>query len=984
MAGWDSGRKGEGADCLRCLRHSLILAAMAAMPPLAVAQTPPVVEQFSASADTAYTWTENEVNVVQFEGPVSFQVDDVSMKADSAVLWLKRIPGAVFEQQDVEIALLGNAVLEQGSTRRSGDRLYVTARVRGNVRVSANQRTSRVRAGTPQYQVAQSMREQGGLAGAPEAGKWRLPTPPPLTEQSEKGPPAPVTAMVPTVTVRIKSLQSVMMGDGNIAIVLEGGATVIVHKSEAEAVELYAQRMVLLTRLKKFADVKADGKTLEMGEAVEGVYLDGDVQIDYIPKGRKNPESRLQADRAYYEIGTDRAVLTDAVLHTMDPLTQTPLVVRAATIKQLSQSKEHGEYRLQGMKLTSSTFASPSFAIAANKAYLTQAENADEYYGKRTSFSATNTRAEFWGLPVFWTPYSAGAANEQAFPLRAADIGSSQRFGTYVKTEWGLFELLGRSPPKGTDVSFRADYLTLRGPAGGVNAKYSGGFITDAEREPWNYEGRLETYFIDDHGTDKFGGDRLDVEPQTTQRGLAAWQHQHFLPDDWQVQLRTAWVSDPTFLEEYYPAEYRGDLPMESSLYLKHQRDTEALTLLGTTQPNGFVTSSEYAQEGLEIQRSPEVSYQRIGDSFGDDRFTFFSSNSAAELKMQLSDATPAELGYRPGTSPGIPVQGRYGVSEEAVRRGDTRQEIDYPLQVDRFRVVPYVMGRYTYYSDSIDGATQNRVFAGTGVRLNTAFWRVDDYAASELWDIHRVRHVIEPELHLFASGQSVDQTDLLIYDEQVDRVNDIQAVQLAMHQRWQTMRGGPGNWRSVDFLTWNTEGNFYANKPADAALEPNNFRGMFFPSAPETSVPRNSINTDLTWRASDSTAFLGDAQYNLDKKTLATMSGGVAVQRGDRMNWYVGNRYIQALDSNILSFLVNYDLSTRYTLGFGQSYDYGAGQNVTSNVSVLRHFDVFYMVFSVRYDDSTGERGLYVGLRPNYMAPGAGSNIIPSVTRGQ
>ena len=969
---------------MRCLRHSLILAALATMPSMVAAQTAPVVEQLSASADTAFTWTEDQASVVQFEGPVSFRLDDVSMKADSAVLWLKRAPGAVFEQQEVEIALLGNALLEQGSTRRSGDRLYVTARVRGNVRVSANQRTSRVRDGTPQYQLAQSMREQGGSAGAPEAGRWRLPTPTPVTEPPDKGLPAPVTAMLPKVEVRVKSMQTVMMGDGNIAIVLEGGATVIVRQNQAQSVELYAEHMVLMTRLKKFADVQEGGHTLDMGDAVEGVYLDGDVQIDYIPKGRKNPESRLQADRAYYEIGTDRAVLTDAVLHTNDPATQMPLVVRAATIKQLSQSPQHAEYRLQGMRLTSSSFATPSFAIAASKAYLTQVQNEGDYYGKRNSFSATNTQAEFWGFPVFWTPYSAGAAAEHGFPLRSLDIGSSSRFGTYAKSEWGLFELLGRPRPQSLDISFRADYLSARGPAGGVDAKYSGGFITDPDRQPWNFDGRLDTYFIDDHGTDKFGGDRLDVDPQATQRGQASWQHQHFLPDDWQVQLRAAWVSDPTFLEEYYPAEYRGDLPLETSIYLKHQRDTEALTLLGTTQPNGFVTSSEYAQEGMEIQRRPELSYQRIGDSFADDRLTFFSSSSLADLKMQLADVSPAELGYAPGTSPGIPVQGRYGVSDNDVKRGDTREEIDYPVQVSRFRVVPYVMGRYTYYSDSIDGSTQNRMYAGTGLRISTAFWNVNDYTASELWDIHRVRHVIEPELHLFASGQTVDQQELLIYDEQVDRVNDIQAVQLALRQRWQTMRGGPGNWRSVDFLTWNTEGNFYANKPADAALEPKDFRGMFFPSAPETSVPRNSINTDLAWRTSESTAFLGDAQYNLDEKTLATMSAGVVVQRGDRMNWYVGNRYIQALDSNILSLLINYDLSTRYMLGFGQSYDYGSGQNVTSNISLLRHFDVFYMVFSLRYDDSTGDRGFYVGLRPNYMPPGAGSNIIPSASRGQ
>ncbi len=981
---------------MRFLRHSLIFAAVAAMPALAVAQTPPIVEQLSATADTAYTWTEDQVSVVQFEGPVSFQLDDVSMKADSAVLWLKLRPGAVFEQQEVEIALLGSAVLEQGSIRRTGDQLFVTARVRSNVRLTANQRASRVRADTPEYQAAQTLRGRNGGAAPPEAGSWRLPTPTPPAEPPDKGPPAPVTAMIPKVEVRFKSMQTSMLGDGNIAVVLEGGATVIIRQGPTQAVELYAERMVLLTRLKKFADIQQGGHTLDMGEAVDGVYLEGDVQIDYIPKGKTSAESRLQAQRAYYEVATDRAVLTDAVLHTIDPGSHTPLVVRAQTIKQLSRGDLHSEYRMQHVLLTTSSFANPSFSIAASKAYLTQSQNDEEYYGKRNSFSATNTRAEFWGFPVFWTPYSAGGVDEHGFPLRALEIGSSNRFGTTFKSQWGLFELIGRPRPKGLDLSFDADYLSSRGPAGGIDAKYSGGFITDADRQAWNFDGRLDTYFVDDHGTDRFGGTRQEVDPETTQRGRIAWEHQHFLPDDWQVQIRSAWVSDPTFLEEYFPAEYRGDMPLESSVYLKHQRDTEAFTLLGTTQPNGFVTSSEYAQEGMEIQRLPEVGYHRIGESLASDRLTWFADIGLSNLKMQRSEADAGELGYQtPGTTPSIPVQGSTGLASQSVQRADMRQEIDSPIQVDRFRVVPYVMARHTYYSDSVDSGTQNRIYAGTGVRISTAFWKVDDYAASDLWDIHRVRHVIEPEVHLFASGQSVDQQDLLIYDQQVDQVNDIQAVQLALHQRWQTMRGGPGNWRSVDFLSWNTEANFFANQPDDITVSrdaaaapssintaPTDFRGLFFPSAPETSVPRNSLNTDATWRASESTAILADAQYNLDERTMATRSAGLVVQRGDRMTYYVGNRYIHDLNSNILSFLMNYELSTRYTLGFGQSYDYGSDQNVTSNASVMRRFDAFYMIFSVRYDDASGDQGFFVSLRPNYMPPGAGSNIIPGVAR--
>jgi hypothetical protein len=105
----------------------------------------------------------------------------------------------------------------------------------------------------------------------------------------------------------------------------------------------------------------------------------------------------------------------------------------------------------------------------------------------------------------------------------------------------------------------------------------------------------------------------------------------------------------------------------------------------------------------------------------------------------------------------------------------------------------------------------------------------------------------------------------------------------VALHQRWQTKRGGAARFRGVDFFTLNVEGNFFFNQPSDTILTPTGFRGLYFTSLPETSVPRNSINADALWRVSDTTALLADTQYNLDENQLATSSIGLAVQREPR-----------------------------------------------------------------------------------------------------
>jgi hypothetical protein len=944
----------------------LLLAALAAMPSLAPAQTPPVIETLSASATTAYTWRDGDTSVMHLEGPAVLQLDDVTMSADAVVVWVKSVPGEVFERRQLEVALLGHAQLRQGEVTRSGDRLFVTAVVRGPVRLSAQQRLNRPRIDSPDFQLATAMRAESGLTVAPQTDHWRLPTPTPALDISPTT--RPVSEPVPqSVQLRFRNLETYQLEDGNIAAAIAGGIEAIVRQPGEQTVQMSAERAVVLTRLKKFTDLESGGGSLQLEQAVEGIYLEGDVRIEAVGKNPSAPTNRLRAARAYYEVTTNRAVLTDAVLHTADPNRNIPIVVRAARLKQLSQEEGRAEYKAEQLRLTTSSFATPTFAIAASKAYIRQVDPGDDF-GTRTTFVAKNTTARAWGVPVFWTPYAGGYVTENGFPLRNVSVGSSNRLGTFVQTEWGLFESIGRMPPKDLDVSYRADYLSERGPAGGLDAQYKGGFITPDTRQPWHFSGDFTSYLLSDSGEDDFGGRRRDVEPDDSFRGRAAWQHQHFLPDDWQVQIRTAWVSDPTFLEQFFPSVYRSDQPQDVSLYLKHQRDTEAFTFLAQLQPNDMVTTSEFAQEQLEVERLPEIGYHRIGDSFGGDAFTYFGDTTAARLSYQRSDYTLAEQGYPRRLSPGIAVEGRYGITSDDVDRVDTRHEIAHPVSVGRFRVVPYVVGRGTYYSETLDGGSESRILGGAGLRATTAFWKVDDSAVSELFDIHRIRHVMEPELNLFASGQTVDQQELYIFDETVDRVNDVQAVQLALHNRWQTKRGGPGNWQSVDFLTWNIEANFFANTPRREALDPQTFRGLYFTSLPEASMPRDSVNTDVSWRITDSTAVISDAQYNLDEAELATTAMGVIVRRGDRMDWYLGNRYINELDSSILSFLMNYQVSTRYSLSLGQSYDFGGDHDTTSTVSFTRRFDMFYLTAGVRRNETDGDHGFILNIRPAHL----------------
>lgn len=988
-----------------------VVAVVVCLCALAVAADIPVSQDMSINAAQAFTWRDGQSNVAQFDGPVHIALDDVEMSADSVICWIGASADPMDTTQQVEIALVGNASLQHGRAKRSGDRLFVTAAVRGSIRVVAGGRTSRNQSTVHVYQIAAEMRDESGMSTRTTEGRWRSPRPSPNVEQMQSGPVSEVPAQAIKEQVRIHAdkLYSQRLPDGTLAAIIDKGLSVIIRRGSGSVTQLLADRGVVFSTIKQIEGSSSAGLS-DIENAVDCVYLEGDVRVLFSANDVSRPDARLEADQVLYEVSTDRAVLTNAIMHTTDPSGRVPVVMRAQLMKQLSREDAISEYRLQQSVLTTSSFATPTYAIAAESTYVRQTST-DSWYGTRTTFSGKNATMDLWGASIGWLPYTAGTVSERGFPLRSLDIGSSSKFGFFSRSTWGLFESIGRVPPRDLDLSYSLDYLANRGPAAGIDGQYRGASVSETTRQPSSFDGDFRSYFIVDHGKDDLGGDRNDVTPPNDLRGRIFWEHQQFLPDDWQVQIRGGWISDPTFLEEYFDKEFRGIEPMDSSIYLKHQRDSEAISLLVQAQPNDFVTTQEYAQENFEIQRMPELAYQRLGESFADDTLTLYSADSLSRLQFDRSDSTFQDLGYpsfNSGSepfSPGLPAEGYTGITSDYVNRGDFRQEVAMPITIDRFRVQPYVVGRYTAYDTSPDGSGVDRTLAGTGVRITTSFWRVDDTVASEFWDLHRMRHVIEPEVHLFTSAMSANPEDVYVFDPQVDAINDITAAQFAIRQKWQTKRGGPEGWHNVDWLSWNTDLDFYGNKPSDdfyrypnslAAnafftgpdhtavpfVPPTGFHGVFFPSAPETSIPRNSFNNDQAWRISDSTTFISDEQYNLDDSAFATGSAGLAVRRGDRVSYYIGDRYIHPLDSNIASFVIDYELSTRYLLGMAQSYDFGKNENVTSSFAVSRRFD--RLVLSVRLiaNDNTGNTGVSFNLRPTYAQDRTGAGEGQSLVR--
>jgi LPS transport system D len=938
-------------------------------------------DRLMVDCTSAATWSEGDTDIAQLDGPVTIRLDRIRATAKRAVIWLSPQTGPVIARERAQIALIGDAAIEQPAEgiTRSGPILYLDVSIRGEIRLSADVRVARDESDTPLYRQADALRmtatAQPPASGAlqPEPGEAKPAAPTPyvgLEEASGKGLSTGAALRAP-LRFQFKEAYTVPTSDDTLAVELNGNVSILESEKGGDYVELQAERAVLFTKQKArgaFQDIRS---SQSLGTQVTSAYLEGNVRVDYVPQSALKLEQRLTAQRVYYDFETNRAVLTDAILRTSMPVTLVPIVVRAQTLRQLSV----GEYEGENAELTTSSFATPTYEVRTQKVYVVQNEVPLPYSSTgeletQTSFVAQNDTVRFWDVPAFYTPRMTGTIDQEPTALRTIDVSNTTEFGFGIASEFGVFEAAGEPHPKDLDLSVLADYFSLRGPATGINASYYGQNIDSDTDDLTDWDGKVRSFIISDKGQDILYGDQADVTPPDETRGKFLIEHQQFFPDNWQAQLRFGYVSDPTLLEEYFPKEFWSDQPYDAVAYFKRQEDTEVFTFLARADTNTFPTTSDQFQEQFDVEELPKITYQRVGDSIADDNLTFFSDNSVARLRFDKSHYSLDQEGFDGTVNPGLESEGYTGTVSSPDYREDSRQEVDWPIHLGPINIDPYVTGRATEYSASPEQDAKTRIYGATGVRMTTDFWKVDDTVQSDLLDLYRIRHIIEPEINLYTSGETVDRDQLYIYDENVDGISDISALEGTLHQRWETYRGGPEHQRSVDFLTLDVSADVYTNPPQDAGLLPDKFRGLYFPSDPEASIPRDAINSDMVYLLSDNTAILSDAEYNVDHAVLATASIGMAVQRYDRVGYYLGLRYIEQLNSDIATFAIVYQLTAKYLVVFSQGYDFGAGQDVGTDITVERQFDRLTCDLTVFHDSVENNSGVEFNIYPTGLVP--------------
>lgn len=773
-------------------------------------------------------------------------------------------------------------------------------------------------------------------------------------------PPAPSTVL-PTRGV-VRFTQDRIYGearDDGAVIMLIGDVNVIYNDYEGrQDMSLRAQRAVIFLT----EDWRDAARQEEVdASVVRGIYLEDNVIAT-------DGAYTVRAPRVYYDLALNKAILLDAVMYTWEVEEQVPLYLRADVMRQTSATSFNADRAL----LTTSEFGEPHFAIGSRRVTIEQHQTSGGAI--RQKFTGVHNTFEFGGLPLFYWPYIAG--DDREIPLREVGVGYSEDDGPQITTTWDLFALVGYEAPDGVDLEGNLDYLGDHGV----------GLGTEFEYDVNKMFGQFNAYILPyDTGEDEIDG-RNTVKQDGDTRGYALWQHRQILEDNWELSLEGAYVSDVTFLEEFFPDQAYEAKPYETSLYVKKQEDDWALTLLNSYDLIDFTPQLTTLQTpGYTVEKLPELGFFTTGVSFWDDRLTWTSDTRLSRMRMHFGNDSPSDRGFTNNQSMqlfGIPAAMPFDTAFESagfpgdwVGRFDTRQEIAAPLNVGIFNVTPYAVGRVTAYDDDfVDFAGQDdpvRLWGMIGTRVHTQFNRVYDGVENRVLNINGLRHIIEPSINIFYADTTIDEDELPVFDYDVEHLAQGGGVTLGLKNTLQTRRGGPGRERTVDWITLTTNYTF-----RDKETDPDFEIARFFDYRPEYSVGGDHFYAELLWMVSDVLAVTGELTYGAeDFDQVVQWRVGMSMQHTPRLSTYINYQEIHVLMSQLLTYGISYQLTTKYRVGVQQTYDFHRDDTSNFDVIIERKLPRWTLRLIASIDEIEEDQSIGVVLIPDGLGGGGGGS---------
>jgi lipopolysaccharide export system protein LptA len=777
---------------------------------------------------------------------------------------------------------------------------------------------------------------------------------------------------------------------------ITGGVTLIVEGVAVQGVpdlgtiDLSADRAIVWTDALNTGEFSAD--QFQPTDARYQVYLEGNIIV------RQGDSTVIQADRAFYDVRENRALIYGAELRSQLPDDGVTVRLRAERIRQLAVD----QYVAQNAWVTTSLYGRPGYRIQSQEILYEQRDNTwfnrnvppkiDPATGQVMPqrypwITATGNTLFVDDVPLFYTPSLSAPAEDPNIPIQAISFRQDRIFGTQFRTRFDTFSLLGIERPAGTNWSIDANYLSQRGPQFGTDGNYRG---IDGAGNPFFGQG-LGLY-VNDSGRDNLGFDRRSLSFSDPNRGLLQLQHRHLFDGGLEFQGEAGYASDRNVREQYREADFDRGKDLETLGQLKQNFDTLAWTALVRPQVNQFENNTQWL---------PKVDGYVLGQPIFNGLLSYSSHSSIGygQLNQAQAPTIPGDV-FTP-----LPY---FAGAEGAV--GQTRHEVELPLSLGPLNVVPYALGEAAFWGDNGKGDSIDRLYGRAGLRGSVQFWRVFPYVQSEVFNLNGLAHRMIFDANYGYAVSSRDLSSILQWNEFDDDaqerfrqrlvlntfggvlpgefdprfyavrsgastgvtasanelVDDQQVLNLGWRHRLQTKVGPPNRLRIKDWMTLDLGVNFYPDAKRDNFGE--NF-GLF--------------STRYAWYVGDRTSLHASSLTDFFDNGQNIWNVGVLSQRSVRGSVYVGLRNISGgpLQSQILTASYSYVMSPKWISTMGTAFDLGEGQNRGQSFTLTRVGESFLVHLGFNFDASKNNAGLGIAIEPKLgnrrVSPASGNTQL-------
>ena len=754
------------------------------------------------------------------------------------------------------------------------------------------------------------------------------------------------------------------------------------------------------------------------------IYMEGNIVF-------RQGERIVYADRMFYDVRRQIGTILGAELITplpaFDGQQYEGLVrLRAAAVRQLDSTR----FVAQNGLVTTSRLEEPSYHFAADTLTFQNIQRPaiDPVTGmpiinpftqqpvidQQSLVEGQNNYLYVAGVPVFYWPTITTDLREPSYYVDNIRIRNDSIFGFQTLLELDAFQLLGLERVPGVEWDLNLDYLSERGLGFGTGVEYARDSFFNLLGPT---TGRADLWAIHDNGLDNLGLGRRDIAPEENWRGRAFWNHRQRvvggLLDDWTVQGEVGFISDRTFLEQFYESEWDQNKDQITGARLKRTFDNQSFSIEANARVNDFFTQTQWL---------PRLDHYWLGQPVAEvldpgNNLTWFEHSQAAYANIGVASTptNPVLAGQFERLpweedSAGLPVSA-------AGERFVTRQELDYPIDLAPFKVVPFALGELAHWGEDIDGDDIQRAYVHTGVRASIPFWAADAAIRDPLFNLNGLAHKVVFDAEISYADATRDLREFPLYDELDDDsieefrrrmffppfapglagthyfagapsfidskfdprfyafrsglqgwvtspsteiADDLAAVRMGMRHRLQTKRGpvagvsdpGFNEERIIDWLTFDSNATWFPMENRDNA-----------------GADVGLIDYDLRWHLGDRFSILSDGAADTFGDGLRTVSIGVLLNRPARGNAYLGFRTIAGVfEAHIVSATVNYRMSEKWIGSASASVDFGDSGNLGQSIAFSRIGESLIATLGVNVDESKDNVGVSFLVEPRFL----------------